>query len=115
MRERSNDGQRMSKRLIEEAEKYIEDLISNVEDTDISSLDGERSDTSSSLGGITDTNFPGRTNHVLPLIASGSISKVSRTNHVLPLSPDPFARGSGNQTGPNSCGEWGIYFKLKEL
>ena len=41
----------MSKRLSEEAEKYIEDFISNIEDTDISSLDGERSDTSSSLGG----------------------------------------------------------------
>lgn len=41
----------MSKRLSEEAEKYIEDFISNVEDTDISSLDGERSDTSSSIGG----------------------------------------------------------------
>lgn len=42
----------MSKRLTEEAERYIEDFISNVEDTDISSLDGERSDTSSSIGGI---------------------------------------------------------------
>lgn len=42
----------MSKRLTEEAERYIEDFISNVEDTDISSLDGERSDTSSSLGGM---------------------------------------------------------------
>lgn len=42
----------MSKRLTEEAEKYIEDFISNVEDTDISSLDGERSDTNSSLGGV---------------------------------------------------------------
>lgn len=42
----------MSKRLTEEAERYIEDFISNVEDTDISSVDGERSDTSSSLGGI---------------------------------------------------------------
>lgn len=45
----------MSKRLTEEAEKYFEDFISNVEDTDISSLDGERSDTSSTLGGITKT------------------------------------------------------------
>ena len=42
----------MSKRLTEEAERYIEDFISNVEDTDISSLDGERSDTSSSVGGL---------------------------------------------------------------
>lgn len=52
-RRRSNDRSRMSKRLTEEAEKYIEDFISNVEDTtDISSLDGERSDTSSSIGVI---------------------------------------------------------------
>ncbi|XP_062029465.1 uncharacterized protein LOC133745420 isoform X1 [Rosa rugosa] len=51
-RRRSNDKGRVSKRLTEEAERYIEDFISNVEDTDISSLDGERSDTSSSLGGI---------------------------------------------------------------
>jgi len=51
--QRSNDRSRMSKRLTEEAEKYIEDFISNVEDTtDISSLDGERSDTSSSIGVI---------------------------------------------------------------
>lgn len=42
----------MSMRLTEEAEKYIEDFISNVEDTDISSLDGERSETSSSIGGL---------------------------------------------------------------
>ncbi|XP_050377793.1 uncharacterized protein LOC126795025 [Argentina anserina] len=52
MRRRSNDKGRVSKRLTEEAERYIEDFISNVEDTDISSVDGERSDTSSSLGGI---------------------------------------------------------------
>lgn len=51
-RRRSNDKGRVSKRLTEEAERYIEDFISNVEDTDISSVDGERSDTSSSLGGI---------------------------------------------------------------
>ncbi|KAJ8771255.1 hypothetical protein K2173_026432 [Erythroxylum novogranatense] len=54
-RKRSNDRKRMSKRLGEEAERYIEDFISNFEDTDISSLDGERSDTSSTLGGSTKT------------------------------------------------------------
>ncbi|WRX18881.1 hypothetical protein QQP08_011368 [Theobroma cacao] len=54
-RKRSNDRTRMSKQLTEEAEKYIEDFISNVEDTDISSLDGDRSDTSSSIGGMTKT------------------------------------------------------------
>ena len=49
--QRSSDKNRMSNRLTEEAEKYFEDFISNVEDTDISSFDGERSDASSSLGG----------------------------------------------------------------
>ncbi|KAK1436731.1 hypothetical protein QVD17_02513 [Tagetes erecta] len=48
-RKRSNDRNRVSKRLNEEAGKYFEDFISNVEDTDFSSFDGERSDTSSSL------------------------------------------------------------------
>ncbi|XP_058787748.1 uncharacterized protein LOC131662076 isoform X2 [Vicia villosa] len=52
VRKKSNDRNRMSMRLTEEAERYIEDFISNVEDTDISSLDGERSDTSSSIGGL---------------------------------------------------------------
>ncbi|KAA3475754.1 Nodulation receptor kinase [Gossypium australe] len=48
----------MSKQLTKEAERYIEDFISNVEDTDISSLDGDRSDTNSSIRGITKTpNF----------------------------------------------------------
>ncbi|XP_066371087.1 uncharacterized protein [Miscanthus floridulus] len=46
-RRRSNDRSRMSKRLIEEAEQYFEDFLSNVEDTDFSSFDGERSDSSS--------------------------------------------------------------------
>lgn len=41
----------MSERLAEEAERCIEDFLSNVEDTDISSFDGERSDGSSTLGG----------------------------------------------------------------
>ncbi|KAH7684260.1 Homeobox-like domain-containing protein [Dioscorea alata] len=48
---RSKDRRtRMSQCLTEEAEKYFEDFLSNVEDTDISSFDGERSDTSSGLG-----------------------------------------------------------------
>uniref|UniRef100_A0A2P2KU57 Uncharacterized protein MANES_06G116500 n=1 Tax=Rhizophora mucronata TaxID=61149 RepID=A0A2P2KU57_RHIMU len=57
-RKRSNDRNRMSRRLTEEAERYIEDFISNIEDTDISSWDGERSDTSSSIGGITKMEAP---------------------------------------------------------
>ncbi|KAF3782698.1 hypothetical protein EJ110_NYTH24391 [Nymphaea thermarum] len=43
-RKRSTDRTRMSNRLTEEAEKYFEDFISNVEDTDFSSFDDERSD-----------------------------------------------------------------------
>ncbi|XP_076901233.1 uncharacterized protein LOC143555597 [Bidens hawaiensis] len=50
-RKRSNDRNRVSRRLNDEAEKYFEDFISNVEDTDFSSFDEERSDTSSSLVG----------------------------------------------------------------
>uniref|UniRef100_A0A0A9FFW0 Uncharacterized protein n=1 Tax=Arundo donax TaxID=35708 RepID=A0A0A9FFW0_ARUDO len=46
-RRRGSDRSRMSKRLTEEAEQYLEDFLSNVEDTDFSSFDGERSDTSS--------------------------------------------------------------------
>ncbi|PUZ59981.1 hypothetical protein GQ55_4G086700 [Panicum hallii var. hallii] len=46
-RRRSNDRSKMSKRLTEEAEQYFEDFLSNVEDTDFSSFDGEKSDTSS--------------------------------------------------------------------
>ncbi|XP_073037241.1 uncharacterized protein [Primulina eburnea] len=49
-RKRSSDRNCMSKRLSEEAERYFEGFTSNV-DTDISSLDGEQSDGSSTLGG----------------------------------------------------------------
>ncbi|KAI3435297.1 uncharacterized protein J3R85_006222 [Psidium guajava] len=52
-KKRSNDKSRTSNHLADEAEKYIQEFLSNVEDTDISSLDGERSDTSSTLGGTT--------------------------------------------------------------
>ncbi|XP_057767453.1 uncharacterized protein LOC130987793 isoform X2 [Salvia miltiorrhiza] len=51
-RKRSSDRSRMSERLIEDAERYFEDFISNIEDTDLSSFDGERSDESSTLGGM---------------------------------------------------------------
>ncbi|XP_058113070.1 uncharacterized protein LOC131256057 isoform X2 [Magnolia sinica] len=57
-RKRSNDKTRVSKRLTEEAEKYFEDFISNVEDTDFSSFDGEKSDTSSTLGGSIKSKDP---------------------------------------------------------
>ncbi|KAG8094774.1 hypothetical protein GUJ93_ZPchr0012g20917 [Zizania palustris] len=58
-RRRSNDRAKMSRRLTEEAEKYFEDFLSNVEDTDLSSFDGERSDTSSSRKDVMVLSFPG--------------------------------------------------------
>nr|CAB3468380.1 unnamed protein product [Digitaria exilis] len=68
-RRRSNDRSKVSKRLTEEAEQYFEDFLSNVEDTDFSSFDGERSDTSSTrkdmlLHPMTETPV------VLPKVAS---------------------------------------------
>lgn len=74
--QRSNDRSRMSKRLTEEAEKYIEDFISNVEDTtDISSLDGERSDTSSSIGVIVkpETLYSPAVSNSLPVEMDGVV------------------------------------------
>ncbi|XP_021736300.1 uncharacterized protein LOC110702864 [Chenopodium quinoa] len=50
-RKRSTDTTRMPKQLVEEADKIIDEFISSVEETDISSFDGERSDTSSVFGG----------------------------------------------------------------
>ncbi|KAL4185941.1 hypothetical protein AMTRI_Chr10g8270 [Amborella trichopoda] len=43
-RKRSMDRNKMSKRLTEEAEKYFEGFLSNVEDTEFSSFDDEKSD-----------------------------------------------------------------------
>ncbi|XP_042058424.1 uncharacterized protein LOC121802789 isoform X1 [Salvia splendens] len=51
-RKRSSDRSGMSERLIKDAERYFEDFISNIEDTDLSSFDGERSDGSSTLRGL---------------------------------------------------------------
>ncbi|XP_027942270.1 uncharacterized protein LOC114195998 isoform X2 [Vigna unguiculata] len=74
-RKRSNDRSRVSMRLTEEAERYIEDFISNVEDTDISSLDGERSDASSSIGGLikpeTVNSLPVTVPRSLPVLMDG--------------------------------------------
>ncbi|KMT11246.1 hypothetical protein BVRB_5g110730 [Beta vulgaris subsp. vulgaris] len=50
-RKRSTDRNKMSMQLVEDADKIIEEFISSVEETDISSFDGERSDTSSVFGG----------------------------------------------------------------
>ncbi|CAM8977793.1 unnamed protein product [Rhodiola kirilowii] len=57
-RKRSNDKRRMSKELIQEAEQYFEDFLSNVEDTDLSSFEGERSDCGSCVGKIKRPNYP---------------------------------------------------------
>ncbi|KAI0519516.1 hypothetical protein KFK09_006965 [Dendrobium nobile] len=51
VRRRSKDKLSMSKHLMEEAEKHIDEFLSNIEDADISSFDGDRSDTSSTIGG----------------------------------------------------------------
>ncbi|CAA7409560.1 unnamed protein product [Spirodela intermedia] len=60
-RKRSNDKSKISKHLFEEAEKYFEDFISSVDDTDISSFDGEKSDGGSTIGGCTKSNAVGET------------------------------------------------------
>lgn len=59
----------MSRRLTEEAEQYFEDFLSNVEDTDFSSFDGERSDTSSSRRDVVQ-NTKIETPITLPKVAS---------------------------------------------
>jgi hypothetical protein len=66
--QRSNDKARVSKCLTEEAELYFEDFLSNVEDTDFSSFDGERSDTSSSRRDMVHHAMP-ETHVVLPKVA----------------------------------------------
>jgi hypothetical protein len=68
-RRRSNDRARVSRRLTEEAEQYFEDFLSNVEDTDFSSFDGERSDTSSSRRDVVQ-NTKIETPITLPKVAS---------------------------------------------
>nr|XP_043636702.1 uncharacterized protein LOC122607738 isoform X2 [Erigeron canadensis] len=73
-RKRSNDRNRVSKRLNEEAERYFEDFLSNIEDTDFSSFDGERSDTSSSFAGTTrqrDGALPSHNGSSLPVEMEG--------------------------------------------
>jgi hypothetical protein len=45
--QRSKERSKVSRHLTEEAERYFEDFLSNVDDTDFSSFDEERSDSSS--------------------------------------------------------------------
>ncbi|KAK1267943.1 hypothetical protein QJS04_geneDACA013768 [Acorus gramineus] len=51
MEQRTDEQTWMSKRLNKEAEMYFENFMSSVEDTDVSSFDGEKSDMNSTLGG----------------------------------------------------------------
>lgn len=72
-RRRSNDRARMSKCLSKEAELYFEDFLSNVEDTDFSSFDGERSDTSSTRRDVV-LRAMAETHVVLPKVAPPVVS-----------------------------------------
>uniref|UniRef100_A0A453SGT3 Uncharacterized protein n=1 Tax=Aegilops tauschii subsp. strangulata TaxID=200361 RepID=A0A453SGT3_AEGTS len=72
-RRRSNDRARMSKCLTKEAELYFEDFLSNVEDTDFSSFDGERSDTSSTRRDVV-LHAMAETHVVLPKVAPPVVS-----------------------------------------
>ncbi|MED6137763.1 hypothetical protein PIB30_067998, partial [Stylosanthes scabra] len=112
-RKRSNDRSKMSMRLTEEAERYIEDFISNVEDTtDISSLDGERSDTSSSIGGLIKPetyssppiprSIPGLTDGVtLPWLqweTSNDVSHATSLNNKAQMTLTPKSASSTQET-----------------
>ncbi|KAK9093498.1 hypothetical protein Syun_028409 [Stephania yunnanensis] len=70
-RTKVNERSKASQRLTEEAEKYFEDFLSNVEDTDISSMDGEKSDASSKFG-----VRPKLSDHVTHCLDSVSIPKM---------------------------------------
>ncbi|XP_009409856.2 uncharacterized protein LOC103992027 [Musa acuminata AAA Group] len=74
-RRRNHDRTRMSKHLTEEAEKYFEDFLFNVEDTDISSFDGERSDTSSNIRDPGLHNSAAETHESVPGAAAGPVDK----------------------------------------
>ncbi|XVE54527.1 hypothetical protein DITRI_Ditri03aG0088700 [Diplodiscus trichospermus] len=122
-RKRSNDRNTMSRQLTEAAEKYIEDFISNVEDTDISSLDGDRSDTSSSIGGIRKTptsqnpaifkSVPGEMDGVmLPWLkweTSNDASPISCKNKCDPSQEAPSAHDLSNHF-TSSRGSWSPAF-----
>lgn len=63
----------MSKCLSKEAELYFEDFLSNVEDTDFSSFDGERSDTSSTRRDVV-LRAMAETHVLLPKVAPPVVS-----------------------------------------
>ncbi|KAJ4906061.1 hypothetical protein Rs2_09719 [Raphanus sativus] len=62
MRKRSKDrSRRLSMGLTDEAEQFIDEFISNIEDTDFSSFEDEKSESSSSFGLIKSQNSQGTT------------------------------------------------------
>ncbi|XP_042473902.1 uncharacterized protein LOC122056155 [Zingiber officinale] len=108
-RRRSNDKTRMSNRLTEEAEQYLADFLSNVEDTDISSFDGERSDTSSSIRDLGSNNFKTVTHDTLmrarpvPADADGVLLPwLQWETSTSPFSPCKDKPGVPISTGNNS-------------
>ncbi|XP_021681032.2 uncharacterized protein LOC110665286 isoform X2 [Hevea brasiliensis] len=125
-RKKSSDRSRMSKRLTEEAERYFEDFISNVEDTDISSLDGERSDTSSSLSKMQTFQSPllsksisvemdgvvlpwlqwETSNDTSPLSSKKSESMASPNTNLWEAAQDATPMQDSSNHSISSCGSW---------
>lgn len=121
-KKRNSDRSRMSDILIEDAERYFEDFISNIEDTDLSSFDGERSDESSSIGGMlkrrdfaireaeTCRTPAGPTSHpaemdgvILPWLqweTSHDGSPIGKTNAHTPATPKALQMDSEKDTRP---------------
>ncbi|KAF2314168.1 hypothetical protein GH714_023837 [Hevea brasiliensis] len=126
MEQKSSDRSRMSKRLTEEAERYFEDFISNVEDTDISSLDGERSDTSSSLSKMQTFQSPllsksisvemdgvvlpwlqwETSNDTSPLSSKKSESMASPNTNLWEAAQDATPMQDSSHHSISSCGSW---------
>ncbi|GAB2269714.1 hypothetical protein Dimus_004636 [Dionaea muscipula] len=105
-RKRSNDKNNIPEQLSEEAEKIIDDFISSFEDTDISSVDGERSETSSIFGvttkprddrfryGITQSSITPPVSETLPVEMDGVVLPWLQweTSSDLPPSTRPISR-----------------------
>ncbi|XP_010913991.1 uncharacterized protein [Elaeis guineensis] len=95
-RRRSNDRIRASRHLTEEAERYFEDFLSNVEDTDMSSFDGERSDASSKIRDLMVHDYVPETSTSLTKAAS---LPVEADGVVLPW----LQWETSNDTSPSPC------------
>lgn len=88
--------------MTEEAEKYFEDFISNVEDTDFSSFDGEKSDASSTIGGSSKTKTKE------PILAKTETCENQTVAPSLPVEMDgvilPWLKWeASNDLSPPSC------------